>query len=618
MASTLKSKLDVFKKVGALFDRKEKLQFALVMLAALAAALFQALGVVSVLPFVELVMNPAVVQENPWISGFYSSLEFASASSFTMFAGFAILAVLVLGNGASAFSDWLRIRFVWQKSHTLSADLLRTYLSLPYVFFLNKHSADLSKNVLFEVQQLTSRLIMPLAQIATKGVVAAVLLLLLVFVNPAVALWAAFVFGAAYLAIFFLLRQSLEARGSMRIAENTRRFTVAQEALLGIKDIKVLGRERHFLRRFFEHSDQFSRLQAWASIAVQLPRYLMEVVAFGGVIALILVFVAFQQEGSKVIPLVGFFAFAGYRLMPALQTVFQAASEVQFNVAVLDRITEDLQGGAESRRLFDETRLPDPLGLQERISLKRVSFRYPYAQEPALRDITMDIPKGAFVGIAGPTGGGKSTLVDILIGLLFAQKGTMKVDDVAIDHANVRSWQSSLGYVPQQIFLADDTVARNIAFGLPDDRIDRAQLKRVAMAANLHQFIIEELPQGYDTVIGERGIRLSGGQRQRIGIARALYHNPEVLVLDEATNALDTVTESSILEALRNVARFKTLVVVAHRIATMKNCDTIYFVEKGRIINQGTYDSLLDLNPRFRSMAQESKHSLGNYGKKEH
>ena len=599
------TKLDVLEKVSSLFDRTEKLQFAGVIAVATAAALFQALGVVSVLPFVELVMDPEAVQKNQLLNLAFVSLGFGSALSFTMAVGFAILGLLVAGNLVSALADWLKIRFVWQKSHRISSALLQTYLAMPYTYFLNKHSADLSKNIVFEVHQLTTELLMPLLQILTKGIMVVVILVLLFLVQPAAALGSALVFGSSYLIIFFFLQNALRERGITRLQENAGRFTVAGEALAGIKDIKALGREYEFFERFSRHSDRFSRYHVWTRVAMQAPRYLMEIVAFGGMIVIILLLLGLRQESTQIIPLVSFFALAGYRLMPAIQIVFQSASEIQFNRAILDTIVQDLRAGSGRQADLLRGELITPLALRERISLEGVSFSYPYAEEAALKSISLEIPKGGFVGFAGPTGGGKTTLIDILIGLLTPQEGTMKVDGVEVNEGNIRNWQRNLGYVPQQIFLADDTITRNVAFGLPNERIDRAQVEQVCRIANLHDFIVQELPAGYDTVIGERGVRLSGGQRQRIGIARALYHNPEVLVLDEATNSLDGSTERAVLEAIEGVSRFKTIIVVAHRLSTIQQCDTIYFVEKGRVTAQGTYGNLLDASPKFRAMARE-------------
>ncbi len=602
---SLKGNFDVLEKVASLFDRKEKLQFGGVMAVALAAALFEALGVLSVLPFVGLVMDPDMVHKNQLLNLAFVSFGFKSAFSFTMAVGFAMLGILVVGNFVAAAADWIKIRFVWQKSHRISSALLGAYLAMPYAYFLNKHSADLSKNIVFEVHQLTTQLLMPLLHILTKGIVVIVILAFLFLVNPAVALGSAFVFGSSYIAIFLFLQNTLRKRGITRLQENAGRFTVAGEALAGIKDIKALGREHEFLERFSRHSDSFSRHHAWTRVAIQVPHYLMETVAFGGVIAIILLLLGLRQESAQIIPLVSFFALAGYRLMPALQVIFNSASEIQFNRAILDKIVEDLAGGLGRQTDLQGGEPLTPLALRDRISLEGVSFFYPYTEEVVLQGINLEIPKGGFVGFAGPTGGGKTTLMDILIGLLTPQEGRMKVDGVEVTEANIRNWQRNMGYVPQQIFLSDDTIAHNVAFGLPEEKIDRHQLELVCKIANLHDFIVQELSQGYDTVIGERGVRLSGGQRQRIGIARALYHNPEVLVLDEATNSLDGTTERAVLEAIEGVSRFKTIIVVAHRLTTVQQCDMIYFVEKGRITAQGTYGKLLDASPSFRAMARE-------------
>ena len=605
MRLTLKGKLGVLGQVNSLFDRREKLQFVGVMAAALAAALFQALGVVSILPFVELVLNPGMIQQHALLNRAFTFLGFESAYSFTMFAGFAILGILVAGNLVSAFAEWLKIRFAWRKSHIISVALLRRYLSLPYVYFLNTHSAELSKNIVFEVQEFTNHLLIPQLQIITKGMIVSVIVALLLFVHPAVALGAAIVFVSSYLLIFSFLQGMLKTRGNSRLRENTGRFIMAGEALAGIKDIKALGREGYFLERFSRHSDRFSRLQAWTGVAIQLPKYLMEIVAFGGVLVLILVLLWLRQEISQIIPLVSFFAFAGYRLMPAFQSIFQAVSTIQFNRAILDKLSEDMHGEAGDYILSGNTVLPEPLLFREQITLEGVSFHYPYAEEPSLQGVNLRIPRGAAVGFVGSTGGGKTTLIDILIGLLSPQEGRLKVDGVEVTSENVRNWQRNLGYVPQQIFLSDDTIWRNVAFGL--ENIDKVQVKRACQIAGIHDFIARELPHGYDTMIGERGIRLSGGQRQRLGIARALYHDPEVLVLDEATNALDGITEKAVLEAMQSIVKFKTLIVVAHRFTTVQNCDKIYFIEKGRISAEGTYGSLLQSNAQFRAMAREPK-----------
>ncbi len=600
-------KLDILEKLNTLFDQKEKLQFVFVIGVALAAALFQALGVVSVLPFLELVMDPDMVQEQKWLNLLFVSLGFQSTFSFTIFVGCVMLAILLVGNVVSAFSAWLKVRFVWQKNHSISSALLRKYLSLPYTYFLNKHSADLGKNILSEVEQMTGQLLLPLLRLLTSGIVVFIVLALLFFVNPAVAAVATLLFGSSYLVIFALLRSRLRVKGVKRVQENTGRYTAATEALAGIKDIKILGREEYFLKCFSDHSARFSELQAWVAVVGQSPRYLMEIVAFGGVITLILVFLGLKQDGSQIIPLVSFFVFAGYRLMPALQEIFYGVSSVQFNRAILDRISRDIRGEMVESSVFEKRELPKPLRLRERIKLEGIGFRYPYAKQDALCDVNLEIPKGAFVGLVGPTGGGKTTLGDVLIGLLAPTRGQLMVDGVEIRDDNVRNWQRNVGYVPQQVFLADDSVTHNVAFGLPDEYIDRVRIEQVCKIANLHDFIEKELPEGYNTTIGERGIRLSGGQRQRIGIARALYHDPEVLVLDEATSSLDGITERAVFQAIENVAKKKTVIAIAHRLITVKSCQKIYLIDKGAIVAQGTHGELLEGNVQFRAMSRATE-----------
>jgi len=602
--TTTKSKFDFLVKLNGLFDRKEKMQFFGVMIAALVAALFQTLSVVSVLPFVNLVMDPGKLDQNKWLKVLFTSFEFSSVYSFTVFLGFMMLGIIVVSNFVSLFATWLKTRFIWQKNHNLSVTLLRKYLSLPYVYFLDKHSADLGKNILSEIEQLTGKLFMPLLELITSGIVALIIFALLLFVNPLVASVAVILFAFSYGVIFFYLRGSLRERGKRRLKENTGRFISVGEALQGIKDIKVLGRERYFFKRFSRYSMKFSRLQIWACMVIQIPRYLMEIVAFGGVIALVLALLASGERGGQIIPLVSFFAFAGYRLMPALQNIFHSFTSFQFNKAVLDKVYGDIhEGGIRFDEALD-TELPEPLAFQERVSFTNVSFSYPNRKDFVLKDINFQIGKGTSIGIVGPTGGGKTTLVDLILGLLIPNKGTIEVDGVNVKEGNVRNWQRNLGYVPQQIYLSDDTIARNIAFGIADEHIDMTQVERVSRIANIHIFIENELPFGYNTLVGERGVRLSGGQKQRVSIARALYHNPEVLVLDEATSSLDVTTEKAVLKAVKNIAKLKTLIIVAHRFKTVEHCDKLYLVDKGEIKTHGTYKDLLKDNSLFQGMAK--------------
>ena len=602
------NKFDFLRKMNGLFDKKEKIQFLGVIAVGSISALFQTLSVASILPFINLVMNPETVSQNNFLMAFYNFFNFSSSYYFTVFLGFIIIGIIIISNFLSAFTVWLKVRFIWKKNHNLSLDLLKKYLSLPYVYFLDKHSADLGKNILSEVERFTGQLLMPLLSLITSLITVLVIFTLLIFVNPLVAFIAVVLFTFFYGIIFFYLRASLKERGGRRLEENKGRYTSVGEALEGIKDIKVLGREKYFLDRFSRYSQNSSRLESWSHVVTNLPRYVMEVIAFGGIITFILILMFLGRTGKEIIPLISFFVFAGYRLMPALQDIFRSFASFQFNKAVLNKIYYDVHepGISYGQELDLDRKLPDPLGFQKSISFNRVSFSYPNKKDPVLKNIDFQIAKGSSIGIVGPTGGGKTTLIDLILGLFTPDQGAMEVDGIEIKKENVRNWQRNIGYVPQQVYLSDDTIAHNIAFGIRDEDIDMAQVKRVAEIANIHNFIENDLPFSYNTFVGEKGIRLSGGQKQRISIARALYHNPDLLVLDEATSFLDGTTEKTVLEAINNVAKLKTLIIVAHRLKTVEHCDTLYFLDKGQIIDQGNYQYLLENNHQFKEMARGS------------
>jgi ABC-type multidrug transport system fused ATPase/permease subunit len=323
---------------------------------------------------------------------------------------------------------------------------------------------------------------------------------------------------------------------------------------------------------------------------------------FGSVILLIVLFIVVKEQRlDTILPILGLFAFAGYRIMPALNLLFTSAAQVQYSRAMLVNISKSLSEA--SVQPADLRRTSERLPLRREIKLKNVTYTYPKAERPSLRGLSITLPAKKTFGFVGKTGAGKTTAVDLILGLLQPQSGEVEVDGVAITSANVRTWQRSIGYVAQQIFLADDTVASNIAFGVPEDEIDMAAVERAARIAMVHDFVVGKLPQGYLTMVGERGVRLSGGERQRIGIARALYHDPDVLVLDEATSALDNVTERAVMDAIHNIGQSKTIILIAHRLTTVRACDAIFVLEGGCLGAHGTYDELLVAGESFREMA---------------
>jgi len=598
--------LSTINKLRQILNRREKIQVAALLGAIMVMAFTQALGVASVMPFIGLVIEPEIAFENRWLSWAYDTLGFASINSFIIFVGFVMFSIIVFSNAISAAGTWLKIRFAWMNNHRLSRRLLEKYLSMPYVFFLNQNSSDLRKNVLNEVRHLTSSYLIPLLTIFTRGMIAIFMIIMLLWVDVLISLIALAVLGGAYGIVFWRVNRTLKKRGTERMEANRMRFKAVGEAFGGIKEVKVMNREPHFLQAYSKQSLKMARLLAWNAMIGQIPKFALEAIAFGGIIVFVLIILLTREDPRQVIPLAALFAFAGHRLMPAMNEVFQNMTKMQFNKAVLDRVYDDIMAGTNpsAESLKDKNQLPSQLPFTKEIHLKNVTYNYPNANVPVIEDINIAIEYNTSVAFVGPTGAGKTTLVDIILGLLVPQKGSLVVDNIKVDETNLINWQRNIGYVPQFIYLSDDTVTRNIAFGVPDKQIDHQAVQWAARIANLDQFITEELPYGYDTHVGERGVRLSGGQRQRIGIARALYLDPTVLVFDEATSALDGTTEDAVLEAMENAAQMKTLIIIAHRLPTVKNCDQIYLLDRGKIVAWGKYEELLESNRQFREMAK--------------
>ncbi len=662
--------LDIIRKLRHLLDRRERRNAVLLFFLILATGIMEAVGVASIMPFLSVLSNPEVVQENPYLSYVYNGLGFSSPQSFLLFTGVVVFVVVVSGLGLKAFTQYALARFTQMRNYSISTRLLRAYLARPYSWFLNRHSSDLGKTVLSEVQQVITNALLPTAQFIANAVIALCLIAMLVMVDVWVALFAAALLGGSYGLVYVVLRKYLSRIGADRVKANRERFQIAQEALGGIKEVKAAGLEAGYLSSFGRPAHRFARRQAANMIIGQLPQFILQAVAFGGILAIVLILMAARGgDLGQILPTLGVFAFAGQRLLPALQQVYQNATKMRFGKPALDSLYADLEGA--SNEALQSNRNIEPLPLKKSLELKNIGFTYPDAKQPAIQDIDLHIPACTTVGLAGSTGAGKTTLVDIIMGLLPPDHGQLLVDNKPIfsdkshfsgdgeritdnrsqspdnksqltDNRSLitacpvkqhevlpgedrgftgdnlsssadnrqritdntlRRWQRALGYVPQQIFLADDTVAANIAFGVPAEEIDLQAVERAASIAELHDFVLQELPHGYQTTVGERGVRLSGGQRQRIGIARALYHDPDVLILDEATSALDNLTEKAVMDAVHNLARQKTIVMIAHRLSTVQKCDCIFLLEYGRLIGQGTYDQLLDKSHEFRRMA---------------
>jgi ABC-type multidrug transport system fused ATPase/permease subunit len=595
--------LKTLKKLLALLTPAERKRAAVVMGMILVMAFLDMLGVASILPFMAVLANPELVQTNALLNTAFttsSHIGIYTTEQFLFALGVLVFILLVTSLAFKALTTYAQTRFALMREYSIGKRLVEGYLHQPYSWFLNRHSADLGKTILSEVGTVIGNGMIPLMTLMAQGTVALALLILLLVVDPLLALSVGVVLGVAYAGIFAVMSGWLKRLGQARIEANKERFTAVSEAFGAAKEVKVGGLEHAYIQRFAKPAEIYAKGQATVQVIAQLPRFALEAIAFGGMLLVILYLMAQSGSFASALPIIALYAFAGYRLMPALQQIYGAFTQLRFAGPALDALHQDLSSLQAADALHGNL---TPLPLTQAIRLEQISYRYPNAPQPALKGIDLTIPAHSTLGFVGATGSGKTTMVDVILGLLEPQEGALKIDGQLITVANRRQWQRAIGYVPQHIYLADDSVAANIAFGVSAKEVNQEAVERAAKIANLHEFVSNDLPLGYATTVGERGVRLSGGQRQRIGIARALYHNPQVLILDEATSALDNLTEQAVMEAVNNLGHDITIILIAHRLSTVRQCDQIYLLERGEVKAQGTFEELTQANERFRAMA---------------
>ena len=466
--------LTIFRKIVSLLDPHDRMRFGFLLIMLILVAVAEAAGVASIMPFMAVVTNPDIVHSNYFLSTIYEHLEFGSERAFLVFLGLSVFGLLVIGNAIKSVSTFLTLRYHNRLNYTLSRCLLACYVARPYQFFLKRNTAELGANVLTEVTKVITGVLNPATSMVSSLLVCVAIIALLVLVDPLVALAIAGTLGGAYAVILFAARRKLKTAGKQQLVENHERFKVAQEAMSGIKELKVLGREITLIQRFARHAERHARTNVTVGLISQLPRHVLETVGFGAILLIVVYLISRREDTSNIAAVLALYAFAGYRLMPALQQLFASIATLRFTAPSLDILFRDLGG--------DQHRVDDAYGrlnsaqdvlvlpFMRELRFSRVSFQYEDTVAPALRDLDFVITPLSTVGLVGPTGCGKTTTVDILLGLLSPTGGQFSVDGVAITHKNLAGWQKNLGYVPQHIYLSDDTIAKNIAFGVPERR----------------------------------------------------------------------------------------------------------------------------------------------------
>ena len=564
-------------KIWHLLTRDDRLDaVALIVLMVIGMGL-EMLGVGLVIPVIAVLTQTDPAANYPVLVPLLAALGNPSQQALIVGVMLALLGVYLFKALFLSFLAWRQARLVYGLQAQLSQRLFEVYLRQPYTFHLQRNSAQLIRNVITEIGVFIGSVLNPGMGLLAEGLVLVGLGSLLLVIEPLGALIVATTLGVTGWGFLHITRNHLVRWGKARQYHEGLRFQHLQQGLGGARDVKLLGRESGFLAQYQVHNTGNARAIQYQVTLQQLPRLWLELMAVVGLASLVLILLAQGLALAAILPTLGLFAAAAFRLMPSVNRILGSVQSLRFGLPAIDTLCQEFQLNVPANPAAATQAVP----FQHRLMLDRVTYTYPGAATPALKAVSITVQRGEAVGFIGPTGAGKSTLVDILLGLLTPDGGHVTVDGVDIQR-RLRNWQDQIGYVPQTIFLTDDTLRRNVAFGLPAEQIDETAVWRAIKAAQLENFV-HTLPAGLGTIVGERGIRLSGGQRQRIGIARALYHDPAVLVLDEATSSLDTATERGVMQAAKALQGSKTVLIVAHRHATVEHCDRLYRLEQGRI-----------------------------------
>jgi ABC-type multidrug transport system fused ATPase/permease subunit len=572
-----------WKKICYIFDKKQKLKAALLFLVIIVGAFVELVGVSAVLPFISAVLNPDQILETPILGDLYRVLGFVDINEYIVFLGGAIIVIYILKNIYVYVMHSMQYRFTYENQRRLSYKMMNCYMKQPYLFHLDHNSAELSRNINEDTVSFFEAILAGL-QLASEGGVCLALLLFLLYQDISITLGIIALAGGFGIVFMKVFRKRLKAAGKRSRNKQGSTKQAVLEALGGVKEIKVLNREQVFVEKYNEDYKDYAESNRKFKVYGMIPKPVMETISISGLLLIVCVKIALGTEASTFIPTISVFAVSAFRMLPSANRMAEYLSRIMFSKPAIDAIYHDLK---EIDRLLENGKAiedTDEITFQKEIIVKDISFHYPNTEKNIFTHGNLTIPKNKSVAFIGPSGQGKTTLADIILGLLEPQEGAVLVDGMDI-RRGMHAWNRKLGYIPQTISLLDASIKENILFGIDKEQINENRLQEALQEAQLKDFV-DTLEEGLDTVIGEGGVRLSGGQRQRIGIARALYHNPEVLVLDEATSALDNETEAAVMEAIDYLAGSKTLIIIAHRLSTIQNCDLVYQIDGGEIVQQ--------------------------------
>ncbi|KMK75030.1 ABC transporter ATP-binding protein [Alkalihalobacillus pseudalcaliphilus] len=574
------------KRLLNILNKGDKKKFLIIFLMMIVAALLETIGIGLIVPFVGVITNPGMIESNKILSFFYQSFQFQTEGSFVLFLVAILFSIFVLKNIYLLFFFHIQYKVIFNQQIKLARTLFATYLRKPYTFHLQRNTADLLRNVNGEIPKVFQGIILSVFHLLTEVFVVICIVALLIYTAPYITLAATLLLGLSIFLFFRVFKGKISDLGKEQQRVGGMMIRWVNQGLGASKELKVSGNEDFFINSYSSHSKIQARNNKYMKMLEQVPRLFIETLLVS-IVLLMIAMILFQGTNTaEAVSILALFAMAAFRLMPSINRMINMITTIRYSLPALTVIYEDISSSISER--VEEHETVDELVLEKggpifkkSIQLIDISFKYPNQQEYSIKDVSLRIPIGQSVAFVGESGAGKTTLVDIILGVLEPGKGKLLIDHHPLEKIK-KSWQQNIGYIPQTIFLSDDSIRHNIAFGMNTDCIDDQEVWRALEQAQLKEFV-EGLPEQLDTSVGERGVRLSGGQRQRIGIARALYHDPEILFMDEATSALDNETEQGIMKSIDQLKGEKTLIIIAHRLSTIENCDVVFKIKNGRL-----------------------------------
>jgi len=591
------------KKIYSLLPRKDHIKFGLLFLMMIVASLFELVGIGLIPAFVISIAEPQKIFDLNVIGDLLLDNGIDNSQKLAFFGAALLIVAYIFKNSYLTFLQGWKQRLVLNKKLVLQNRLFKAYMTAPYTFYLSKNSAELLRNVNGEVGKIITGTILPLMDISLNTIMFLFIIVTLFALEPVITIITVLMMGGGGYLFLRITQKKTEDSGRIsRLASGDMNRMILQ-GLGGFKEARVLNRENLFLKQYNRFAKNGIGAHIYQTVVKSLPKPIIETLLVVGILTVTLIMVYEGRSFSEIIPVLTLFGVAAVKLMPIFNTFIQQITSIRYSADAVHAVYEDLNYLENNYPQFRESILSDTerMKLDDRISIQNVSYQYPESDEYAVKNINLDIKKGTAIAFVGASGAGKTTMVDIILGLLEPVQGKILVDGVDIS-TNLRGWMKNIGYIQQSDYLFDERIFRNIAFGIPDSEVDDEKLNSAIEAAQLNE-LINKMPRGLRTRVGERGVRLSGGQRQRVTIARALYNNPQVLVMDEATSALDNITEKYVIEAIERLRGDRTIIMIAHRLTTVKNCDVIYLMDEGEVVAQGTYDELLEENKQFRRMS---------------